>query len=63
MTRPNIQPSSKLTLHLPLDVRRRLDEHLWSEVEKRVPQGAYQRFFVERITEFLNGITWARENS
>jgi hypothetical protein len=32
----------------------RLDLHLWSEVEGRVPKGGYQRFFNERLREFFS---------
>jgi len=28
--------------------------YLWSELEGRVPQGAYQQFFSERIQEFFS---------
>lgn len=56
MTRASLQPPTKLTLHLPKDVRERLDAHLWSEVEKRVPQGAYQRLFVELLEEYFNNL-------
>lgn len=51
--RPNIIPGVKLTLVLPLDVLSRLNAHLYSSVEGRIPHGAYQRFFVERINEFF----------
>jgi hypothetical protein len=39
---------------LPEDVRARLDLHLYSELEGRVPHGEYQKFFVARILEFLD---------
>lgn len=51
--RPNIIPSRNLTMALPEDVFTRLQLYLYSEAEQRVPQGAYQAFFVERITEFF----------
>lgn len=51
---PKIIRPTKLTLALPEDVRAKLDLHLFSEVEHRVPFGAYQRFFIERIREFFN---------
>jgi len=54
MRRPNIVRSTKLTVMIPEDTRARLDLFLYSEVEGRVPFGAYQKFFVERINEFLN---------
>lgn len=51
ITRPR-----KLTLHLPEDVAIRLDLYLHSEVLGKVPQGAYQAFFTERIEEFFTRI-------
>ena len=35
----------------------RLELHLYSEAERRVPHAARQRFFTERIREFFG---WAR---
>lgn len=54
MKRPKIIRPTKLTMALPEDVRAKLDLHLFSQVEGRVPMGAYQRFFIERIKEFFN---------
>jgi len=48
-----LDPSIATNLHLPESVRTRLDLLLFSELEGRVPKGAYQRFFLERITEFF----------
>lgn len=48
ITRPR-----KLTLHIPEDVMTRLDLYLISLSKGKVPQGGYQRFFVERIEEFF----------
>lgn len=53
MKPPKIIRPTKLTLALPEDIRAKLDLHLFSEVERRVPMGAYQRFFVERIQDFF----------
>jgi hypothetical protein len=54
MPRPTliIRPR-KLTIALPEDVAARLELYLTSPAEQRVPHGAYQRFFVERIGEFF----------
>ena len=49
--RASLDPSVRLTTSLPESVRARLDLHLHSEVEGRVPRGAYQDFLVERIYE------------
>lgn len=54
LKKPKIIRPVKLTTNLPEDVRAKLDLHLYSEVEGRVPFGAYQRFLVERIQEFFS---------
>ncbi len=54
---PDLVRPVKLTTTLPEDIRARLDLHLFSELEQRVPKSAYQRFFVERINEFFG---WRR---
>lgn len=46
-----------LTLKLPEDIRTKLDLYLWSDLEQRIPKGAYQNFFVARIQEFFG---WRR---
>lgn len=52
MSRPyNILRPTKLTLHLPEDVRAKLDLFLFSSVEGRIPKGAYQKFFIQLINE------------
>ncbi|MDE2097543.1 MAG: hypothetical protein KGL39_09880 [Patescibacteria group bacterium] len=51
--KPSIIPSAKLTLCLPEDIRTRLDIYLFSELEGRVPKGAYQAFFLSRILDFF----------
>lgn len=43
-----------LHLALPLSLRAQLDIHLYSELEGRVPKGAYQAFISERIREFFS---------
>jgi len=53
--RPNPIPSVQLNVALPLDVHTRLSAHLYSELEQRVPFGAYQRFLVELIRERFDG--------
>lgn len=52
--RPNLERSVPLMLMLPESVRTRLDLLLWSDVEGRVPLGAYQRFFVELLNEHFD---------
>jgi len=54
MPRPrNIIPSIQVCIMLPEDVKGRLDLLLFSEVEGRIPLGAYQNFLVARIQEFF----------
>jgi hypothetical protein len=55
--RPKLERPTQLCLKLPESVRAQLDLLLYSELEGRVPLGAYQEFFVERIREFLS---WRR---
>lgn len=52
--RPSIVKNRDLHICLPPDLMGKLDLFLWSDLEQRVPQGAYQRFFSERIVEFFD---------
>lgn len=54
MRRPNIIRPIKLTTTFPEDIRAKLDLHLYSPVEHRVPQGAIQKFLVERVQEYFS---------
>jgi len=49
----------RLNLHLPEDKLARLDILLFSEVEGRIPQGAYQEFFEARLDEWFQKQTGA----
>jgi len=51
---PNIVPSISLKTNLPIDIRTKLDLHLFSELEGRVPHGAYQKFLVEIINQYFD---------
>ena len=51
---PSIIPKKHLHTTLPHDIAARLDLFLWSEVEGRVPSGAYQEFLCDRIREFFD---------
>ena len=51
---PNIIPGIALKTHLPINVRAKLDLHPFSEVEGRVPKGAYQKFLVEIINQYFD---------
>jgi hypothetical protein len=59
MAKAHVIRPTLLHTALPEDVRAKLDVFLWSEVERRVPKGAYQRFILERIQEFFS---WRRES-
>lgn len=50
----NLIPSTRIKFSLPEDTRARLDLHLWSDLEQRIPQGAYMAFLGERIREFFD---------
>lgn len=52
-TQPKIDRPRKLTTSFPESIMARLDLFLFSEVEGRVPKGAYQSFFLDRIHEFF----------
>lgn len=47
-----IRPTS-LHISLPEDIRSRLDLHLWSDAEQRVPKGAYRELIVRLLREYL----------
>lgn len=58
MARPrNASPARNIHVALPGDIWPRLELHLYSEAERRVPFAAYQRFLVERIREFFGRAT------
>lgn len=50
---PEIDRPVALNLRLPESERGRLDLILHSDVEGRVPKGAYAEFFKERLREFF----------
>lgn len=51
--KPNLEPSHRLHLALPESLKVPLDLFLYSEVEQRVPKGAYMSFFSQRLVEFF----------
>ena len=51
---PNPVPPKLLNLSLPEDIHATLTLHLYSDLEGRVPHGAYSKFFVERIRSFFS---------
>jgi len=51
---PRIDRPSSLHVTVPESVRVKLDLFLFSELEGRVPQGAYQRFLSEKVEEIYS---------
>lgn len=51
---PAIRPTSAINTHLDEELRTRLDLKLFSEVEGRIPTGAYKRFFETQIRKFFS---------
>ena len=57
MARPrNIRPSRSLNTHLDEELMVLLDLHLFSELEGRVPKGAYQTFFNAMLHRYFNSV-------
>lgn len=55
--RKNLDPSIPLELSLPESLHAKVTLFLFSNVEGRVPLGAYSNFFIERIREYFG---WKR---
>lgn len=51
--RKNATPTRQFHIMLPEEEASRLELHLWSEAEQRIPYAARQKFIVERIREFF----------
>lgn len=51
--KPAIEPNRQLEIKLPRDLSVRLDLHLWSDLEERVPRGAYSNLIVPLLREFF----------
>lgn len=50
----NLIPTRRLNLHLREDLFTKIELLLFSELEQRVPEGAYRQWFELRIQEYLN---------
>lgn len=50
-------PSDPIEVHLPQDLAAQVKLYLFSELEGRVPKGAYQTFFSNLVREHFN---WKR---
>lgn len=46
-------PTRQFHIQLPEEEASRLELHLWSEAEQRIPYASRQRFIVERIREYF----------
>lgn len=53
--RPNPIPSKMLNLAIPMDLHAKLTAHLYSELEQRVPLGAYQYLICNLLREYFGG--------
>lgn len=51
--RPNLIPSLPLNTVIPLPLYTQLAAQLYSDLEQRVPHGAYSRFIAERLREYF----------
>lgn len=49
-----VTPNRHLHTTIPPELMAKLDLFLWSEVEGRVPQGAYQQFVCGAIRDFFS---------
>lgn len=57
MPRPRrIVPPRRLRVNLPPDLATRLDLYLVSGVTGKVPAGAYEKFFTERVLAFFSAL-------
>lgn len=55
MPRPKkILRSHPNTISIPEDLQAKLELHLYSDLEGRVPFGAKQKFFIQLLTEFFS---------
>jgi hypothetical protein len=52
----NIIPTVNFHVMLPIDLKLKLDLYLFSELENRVPKGAYQRFLVGLLREHFSNV-------
>lgn len=52
--KPSLVPTVKLHTALDAELHDKMTSHLFSELEGRVPHGAYQAFLEARIREFFS---------
>lgn len=53
---PNVIRPYRLNINIPEDLKVKIDLHLWSEVEGRVPHGAHRAFFIQLANEYFKKI-------
>lgn len=53
-------PSARIEIRIPVDVKSELDIYLFSEVEGRIPYGAYSQFFENLTREFFTKLKEAK---
>jgi hypothetical protein len=51
--RPSIERQTQLEIHLPLRLKTKLALLLWSDIDQRIPQGAYTKLFTELIERYF----------
>lgn len=51
-----IIPSERINLHIPADIKAKLDLHLFSEAEGRIPKGAYSKFFEPILRDYFSKV-------
>jgi hypothetical protein len=49
--RPNLEPSARINLAIPMSKKAWLDMYLFDVSQRRVPVGAYQRLFLHFLDE------------
>lgn len=52
--RANLIPSQPLNVALPLPLYTQLSAHLYSELEGRVPHGAFSRFMIDTLRGYFS---------
>jgi hypothetical protein len=50
----NLIPTEGLHVYLPVPEMTKLVSHLYSDLDGRVPKGAYQSFFTARLREYFS---------
>ena len=53
---PAIIPNGRFNLLIDPELHTRVTLHLWSEVEGKVPRGAFKDFFEARIREYFTQV-------